>query len=617
MTPYPTRPPSFTRTTLNTYNNLNQLVSKKVDNQWDYAYAYDQRGNLVKEDYYQNKNKVFSHTYVYDATNRMVQGTNQAGEISRYVYNGLGVLVEDEWIVENNAYGYHGFDFTPSVPTTVKKPEVIVRDYVIDYSSPVQAPLWETEQGGNDYRYTYGLQRLSAKIFGVQTSAGDIVEPDQTLKLHYHMDRLGSSTHLTDKFGRITSWTYYDEWGQITHNTVVKVGQRQFDLVKNYTGHNYDSVLDLYYAKARMYDPIDKRFAARDLIKGSVAAPMTLNPYLYVVDNPLRYVDLLGLFFDETILRIGQGEKNLETQESKDILRLQIRLQTNGVLSRDFLEYGIFDSKTREAVLLYKNKNRIINSDGIVTGIVDKDMWVHLGLPISYKGSLLAPAPTEEEIADIHYAQTIARAILDIRYKETRYERFIFNGITYVIWNVDNWSLGKYYYEIFQCKLRQQKLWKKVTPVLDLVVSGYDSYQQAIEITGGEPLTTILGTALLFGAHTLFDYEPSFNDFYEATLGSVIDEGVQQSAKMFKLVYLSHLKYVIASDAPIHVHLAAREIIFEAMDEILQQEENGFISSSTKRIALGYLEDILRYTYNKLQREDYIEWLRIQAGYLG
>ena len=39
------------------YNNLNQLVSKKVDNQWDYAYAYDQRGNLVKEDYYQNKNK--------------------------------------------------------------------------------------------------------------------------------------------------------------------------------------------------------------------------------------------------------------------------------------------------------------------------------------------------------------------------------------------------------------------------------------------------------------------------------------------------------------------------------------------------------------------------------
>ena len=41
------------------YNNLNQFVSKKVDNQWDYTYAYD-------------------------AANRMVQGTNQAGEISRY-----------------------------------------------------------------------------------------------------------------------------------------------------------------------------------------------------------------------------------------------------------------------------------------------------------------------------------------------------------------------------------------------------------------------------------------------------------------------------------------------------------------------------------------------------
>ena len=35
--------------------------------------------------------------YEYDATNRMVAGVNEGGEESRYVYNGLGYLVANEW----------------------------------------------------------------------------------------------------------------------------------------------------------------------------------------------------------------------------------------------------------------------------------------------------------------------------------------------------------------------------------------------------------------------------------------------------------------------------------------------------------------------------------------
>ena len=48
-------------------------------------------------------------TYLYDETNRMVQGTSKAGEVSAYTFNGLGVRVGTELILEDNSHGYTDF----------------------------------------------------------------------------------------------------------------------------------------------------------------------------------------------------------------------------------------------------------------------------------------------------------------------------------------------------------------------------------------------------------------------------------------------------------------------------------------------------------------------------
>ncbi len=135
------------------------------------------------------------------------------------------------------------------------------------------------------------------------TDAGEI-------PLYYHMDHMGSSEFLTsDVTQRVTSWTSYDEWGNITHNAVLKCGTRELDLVKTYTGHERDSVLGQYYAKARMYDTADKhgstkgnkvgdkRFTAVDPVKGNVRNPQSLVQYTYVLNNPLMYVDPLGQYY--------------------------------------------------------------------------------------------------------------------------------------------------------------------------------------------------------------------------------------------------------------------------------------------------------------------------------
>jgi RHS repeat-associated protein len=51
----------------------------------------------------------------------------------------------------------------------------------------------------------------------------------------------------------------------------------------------------LYYLRARFYDPANGRFWSRDPLSGYVGAPQTQNAYPYVMNNPARYVDPLGL----------------------------------------------------------------------------------------------------------------------------------------------------------------------------------------------------------------------------------------------------------------------------------------------------------------------------------
>ena len=86
--------------------------------------------------------------------------------------------------------------------------------------------------------------------------------------------------------GKVESWTHYNEWGEVTHNAVLKCGQRELNLVKNYTGHEYDAVLGMYYAKARFYDAGNRRFISMDPVKGTQTDPISMVQYLYVKITP-------------------------------------------------------------------------------------------------------------------------------------------------------------------------------------------------------------------------------------------------------------------------------------------------------------------------------------------
>ena len=85
-------------------------------------------------------------------------------------------------------------------------------------------------------------------ITPISQGASSIIENGNHVRLYYHMDYLGTADYLTSPVsGKVESWTHYNEWGELTHNAVLKCGQRELDLVKRYATHDYDAVPGLYY----------------------------------------------------------------------------------------------------------------------------------------------------------------------------------------------------------------------------------------------------------------------------------------------------------------------------------------------------------------------------------
>ena len=61
-----------------------------------------------------------------------------------------------------------------------------------------------------------------------------------------------------------------------------------------FTGQTHDIDTDLYYYNARYYDPTLGRFLQADSLIANVFQPQTINPYAYVLNNPLKYTDPTG-----------------------------------------------------------------------------------------------------------------------------------------------------------------------------------------------------------------------------------------------------------------------------------------------------------------------------------
>ena len=101
---------------------------------------------------------------------------------------------------------------------------------------------------------------------------------------YYQADGLGSLTSLSTTSGAIANTYTYDSFGNLTASTGSVTNSFR------YTGREWDSETNLYYYRARYYDPAAGTFLSEDAIGFNGG----LNFYSYVNNSPTMLVDPLG-----------------------------------------------------------------------------------------------------------------------------------------------------------------------------------------------------------------------------------------------------------------------------------------------------------------------------------
>ena len=273
------------------YNALNQLVSK-TDAENETTYRYDRRGNLslVLE------NNHMKNAYVYGAINRLEEARNAQGDVSRYLYNGIGRRVGKE---------------TGVLPAEVMTPETYGNnlDPVKKLESTNFVPTGKVEYVLDLTREYHNLLQKCGDT-GVQTYLWDgnvagMLEEGSGRESYYLQDELGSPIRLVDGEGSLQDSYGYDEFGQDLY------GNQGVIQPFGYTGYQHDQVSDTYFAQAREYRAGEGRFDGEDLIKGIIEMPFTLNSYGYCWGNPMLLVDLDG--------KKAQDEKKLLSDLTKAV----------------------------------------------------------------------------------------------------------------------------------------------------------------------------------------------------------------------------------------------------------------------------------------------------------
>ncbi|MCK4261072.1 MAG: phosphodiester glycosidase family protein, partial [Halanaerobiales bacterium] len=146
--------------------------------------------------------------------------------------------------------------------------------------------VYEEKEDQETY-YIYALGRVIAKREGKNGEEEKVY--------YYHHDNLGSTVLMTDGEGEVVFEQDYTPFGQDLYKAgTYEKPPYDVEAGMKYTGQIADVDTGLYYYNARYYDPEIGRFNREDDYQGDVFRPQTLNLFVYVLNNGLKYIDPTG-----------------------------------------------------------------------------------------------------------------------------------------------------------------------------------------------------------------------------------------------------------------------------------------------------------------------------------
>lgn len=213
-------------------NTKNQLLSP--------PYQYDAAGNLTSDG---------SHSYTYDAENRLVQV--DGGSTATYVYDALGRRVEKTTSAGSIGYIY---------------------DLAGRVSTEWCGPCGSYTGWGAGYMYVNG-QMLAQYKYGTTQ--------------FMHKDHVGSTRLVSNLNQSIADNLDYLPYGEQISGASVTTHE--------FTGDERDAETGLDHTWFRQYSSQLGRWITPDPFAGYIDNPQSLNRYSYVLNNPLALVDPFGL----------------------------------------------------------------------------------------------------------------------------------------------------------------------------------------------------------------------------------------------------------------------------------------------------------------------------------
>jgi len=157
-----------------------------------------------------------------------------------------------------------------------------------------------TKDSDREFRHTLFAGGRSVALVVRKTSIADRVR-------YLHTDHLGSVDTITDAKGNVVSGTSFDAHGQRRDlgawdgalswsDTALQATLRELrsDTHRGFTGHEVLDNVGLVHMNGRVYDPTAGRFLSVDPVFQFPENTQSLNPYSYVLNNPLSYTDPTG-----------------------------------------------------------------------------------------------------------------------------------------------------------------------------------------------------------------------------------------------------------------------------------------------------------------------------------
>lgn len=103
--------------------------------------------------------------------------------------------------------------------------------------------------------------------------------------LHVHEELQGNTRYYTKTNGNSFAELTYDAWGMpVSPNKLLDNDHGNY-VYATYTGHIFDTTLDIYFCEARFYDANTRQWVAMDPIKAG------WNWYQYCYSSPIIYMD--------------------------------------------------------------------------------------------------------------------------------------------------------------------------------------------------------------------------------------------------------------------------------------------------------------------------------------